>query len=113
MAKLAYRKIDRNRFTKIYPYVRFPPRFVYQYDQIIGESSVEAGKIIFTDTDTGTYTYVATYASVPSVVISTVDTAGNSQTNVSVTITSITTTQVTVTASSNFTGQVHVHVASI
>lgn len=113
MAKLTYRKVDRNRFTKTYPYVRFPPRYVYQFDQFPGDSIVEAGKITFTDADTGTYTYTGTYSSVPSVIISTVDTAGNSQTNVSVTVTSITTAQVVVTASSKFTGQVHVHVAAV
>jgi len=113
VAKLTYRKVDRNRFTKIYPYVRFPPRVAYQFDQFPGDSVVEAGKITFADSDSGTYTFTGSYASVPSVIISTVDSTGNNQTNVSITVSSVTTAQVVVTASSKFTGQVHVHVASV
>ena len=109
----AYKKRDLNRFVKVYPYVRFPPQFVYEYENIQGDASVEAGKITFNNAESGSYTFTSTYSTVPSVVITTVDTAGNSGTNVSVTITSITTAQVTVTASAAFTGQVHVHVAAV
>ena len=109
----AYKKRDLNRFVKVYPYVRFPPQFVYEYENIQGDASVEAGKITFNNAESGSYSYTATYSTIPSVVITTVDTAGNSGTNVSVTITSISTTAVTVTASSAFTGQVHVHVLAV
>jgi hypothetical protein len=109
----AYKKRDLNRFVKVYPYVRFPPQFVYEYENIQGDVSVEAGKITFNNADAGTYTFTSSYSTVPSVVITTVDTASNSGTNVSVTITSISTTAVTVTASAAFTGQVHVHVVAV
>jgi hypothetical protein len=109
----SYKKRDLNRFTKVYPYVRFPPRFVYEYDSIQGGTSVEAGKINFVDAETGTYSFTSTYASVPSVTITSVDTVGNFQTNVSLTITAITTTSVTVSSSAKFTGQVHVHVVPV
>lgn len=109
----SYKKRDLNRFTKVYPYVRFPPRFVYEYDSIQGDTSVEAGKINFVDAEFGTYNFTASYASVPSVTISSVDTIGSFQTNVSLTITSISLTSVTVSASSKFTGQVHVHVVPV
>lgn len=109
----AYKKRDLNRFVKVYPYARFPPQFVYEYENIQGDASVEAGKITFSNAESGLYNFTSTYASVPSVVITTVDTAGNSGTNVSVTVTSISITSVTVTASAAFTGQVHIHVAAV
>lgn len=109
-----YRLRDLNRFRKVYPYRRAPPRYAYVYDAIVSEGgNVEAGKITFTDADNGSYSFATAYAVVPSVVVSTVDTAGNSETNVSVTVTSISTTSVTVTASAKFTGQVHIHVVAV
>lgn len=113
MARFTYRKVDRNRFTKIYPYVRFPPRIAFEFDEFPGESAVEAGKVTFTDSDSETYTFTGTYSSAPSVVISTVDSTASNNTNVSVTITSISTTSATITSSSPFTGQVHIHVAAV
>ncbi len=109
-----YRLRDLNRFRKVYPYKRVPPRYAYVYDAIVSEGvDVEAGKITFTDSDSGTYTFTTPYGVIPSVVISTVDTAGNNETNVSVTVTAVSTTSVTVTASAKFTGQVHVHVVAV
>ena len=113
MARFAYRKVDRNRFTKVYPYVRFPPRIAFEFDEFPGDSSVEAGKLIFTNSSSEVYTYTGSYTSIPAVIISSVDSSGNGLTNVSLTITAISTTQVTVSASSNFTGQVHLHVAAV
>lgn len=111
----AYKKRDLNRYVKVYPYVRFQPRYVYEYDEIVapGVADVEAGKITFSNAESGIYTYTGTYTVIPSVVITTVDTAGNSGTNVSVTITSISTSAATVSASAAFTGQVHVHVVAV
>ena len=106
-----YTTRDLNRYIKIYPYVRFPQRIVYQYDAIQGES-VEAGKITFTDSDEGIYTFTGTYTSIPSAVISTND-AGSGLSNVSITVTAISTLSMTVKSSSKFTGQVHVHVAAV
>ena len=113
MAKLTYRKVDRNRFTKIYPYVRFPPRIEYQFDQLPGDSTVEAGKITFADAESGSYTFTGSYSTVPVVTIATVNSASTNNTNVSVTISSITLAQVSVSASAPFTGEVHVLVASV
>lgn len=113
MPRFSYRKVDRNRLTKVYPYVRFPPRYAFEFDTFPGDSTVEAGKITFNDTDSAIYTYTGTYSTAPSVVISTVDSAGNSGTNVSVTVTSISTTSATITSSAKFTGQVHIHVAAV
>lgn len=113
MARFTYRRKDRNRYAKVYPYVRFPPRYAYEFDIFPGDSTVEAGKVTFNDSSTGTYVFTGVYASIPSVVIGSIDTAGNGLTNVGLTITAISTTQVTITATSNFTGQVHIHVAAV
>ena len=113
MARFTYRKVDRNRFTKVYPYVRFPPRIAFQFDELPGDSAVEAGKVTFTDSDSEIYTFVGTYSTAPSVIVSTVDSSASNNTNVSITITSISTTSATITSSSPFTGQVHIHVAAV
>jgi hypothetical protein len=111
-----YRLRDLNRFRKVYPYKRAAPKYAYVYDAIAsasGDTTLEAGKITFTDADSGSYTFVRSYASIPSVTISTVDSDGNGDTNVSITVTAISLTSVTVTASAKFTGQVHIHVAPV
>ncbi len=113
MARFTYRKKDANRYAKVYPYVRFPPKYVFEFDTFPGDSAVEAGKITFSDSSSETYSFTGTYASIPSVIIGSVDTGGNGLTNVGLTITAISTTQVTVSATSNFTGQVHIHVAAV
>jgi len=108
-----YRIKDLNRYRKVYPYVRAAPRYVYEYDNIQGDATVEAGKVTFTDSGSETYTFTSTYSAVPSVVISTVDNTSSNNTNVSITITAITTTTATITSSAPFTGQVHIHVAAV
>lgn len=110
----AYRKRDLNRFVRIYPYVRFPPRYVYEYDSVVtGGTDVEAGKIVFTNADLGVYTFTGTYASIPAVVISTVNVSSPDDSNVAATITNLSTTSVTVKTSENFTGEIHLHIAKI
>jgi hypothetical protein len=55
-----YTTRDLNRYIKIYPYVRFPQRIVYQYDSIQSGESVEAGKIVFIDSDEETHIFTGT-----------------------------------------------------
>lgn len=111
----SYRKRDLNRFVKIYPYVRFPPRYVYEYDTIVspGVSDVEAAKITFTNADLGSYVFTGTYTSIPAVTISTVNVSAPDDSNVAVTITSLSTTSVTVKTSETFTGEVHLHIVKV
>ena len=109
MAKLTYKQKDLNRFVKVYPYVRFPPKYVLEFEQLPTGADVEAAKISFVDSDTEVYSFTGLYSSVPVVTISSV---GSVQTNVSLTVVSISTTAVTVSASSKFTGQVHIHVVA-
>ena len=110
----SYRKRDLNRFVKIYPYVRFPPRYVYEYDSIVtAGGDVEAAKITFTNADIGSYTFIGTYSAIPSVVISTVNVSSPDDSNVSATITSLSTTAVTIKTSENFTGEIHLHIVKV
>lgn len=109
MAKLTYKQKDLNRFVKVYPYVRFPPKYVLEFEQLPTGADVEAAKISFVDSDTEVYSFTGLYTSVPVVTISSV---GSVQTNVSLTVVSISTTTVTVSASSKFTGEVHIHVVA-
>jgi len=76
----------------------------FEFDTFPGDSTVEAGKITFTDAESGSYTFTGTYATVPAVTISTVNSAATNNTNVSVTVSSITLTQVTVTSISTLHG---------
>jgi hypothetical protein len=108
-----YRIKDLNRYRKVYPYIRAMPRYVYEYDNIQGDAQVEAGKVTFTDADSGIYTFTSTYSAIPSVVISTVNSTSSNDTNVSITVTSISTVSATITASAPFTGEVHIHVAAV
>ena len=112
----SYRKRDLNRFVKIYPYVRFPPRYVYEYDSIVtAGGDVEAAKITFTNADIGSYTFIGSYSAIPSVVISTVNEPPGApdDSNVSATITSLSTTAVTIKTSENFTGEIHLHIVKV
>jgi len=111
----SYKKRDLNRFVKVYPYVRFPPQYVYEYDTIVtpGVADVEAGKITFTDADLGSYTFTGTYSSIPSVVISTVNVSAPDDSNVAATITNLSTTSVTVKTSEKFTGEIHLHIVKV
>ncbi len=111
----SYRKRDLNRFVKIYPYVRFPPRYVYEYDSIVtpGVADVEAGKITFTNADIGNYSFTGTYSAIPSVVITTVNVSSPDDSNVAATITNLSTTAVTVKTSEFFTGEIHLHIVKV
>lgn len=112
MARLVSTRKDLNRFAKVYPYVRYPPSYVWE-SNIKPGNPVEAGKITINDTSTGIFTFVEIYTTVPTVVASAFDSAGNGLTNVSLAITSISLTSVTIVASSTFTGEVHVHILEV
>ena len=112
MARLVSTRKDLNRFAKVYPYVRYPPNYVWE-SNIEPGNIVEAGKITFTNTDTANFTFVQTYTTIPTIVVHAFDSAGNGLTNVSLAVTAISLTSVTVVASSTFTGEVHVHILEV
>lgn len=102
MAKAILKKIDLNRFTKVYPYARFEKREVYQTD---GNFKVETGTLAFVE-ESGpkSYSFTQSYTSIPSVSAISVETTSNS--NVNIYVTSISTTSVSFESSAPFTGDV-------
>jgi len=114
LAGITYKRLDKNRFVKVYPYNRTPPSYVYVYEQAQGGSSVEAGKITFANSDSETYSFTnGPYTSVPSITISTVDSLSNSNTNITITVAAASTTSATIKSSAKFSGQVHIHVVPV
>lgn len=93
--------IDRNRFRKVYRYIRRKPVFEEDLDVI-----VEAGEINFTNTNAGSHSFSKVFTSAPFITATAYDSASNSQANVNVFITSVTLTSFTVKTSANFTGKV-------
>ena len=97
---------DRNRFRKVYPYVRRRPSYELVSDK---EVVIEIDKITFTDTNTVTHTFSETFDSVPAITAISVDASANNTANVNVFVSSVTTATVTFNTSQNFTGQIHFH----
>ena len=110
MGKATFKKRDKNRFRKVYPYVRKQP--VYEYCSGV-PVEIEVGEIVFTNTDTGTYTFESAFESVPNITAISYDSESNSTANVNVYIHSVTTTTVTIKTSAQFTGKVHFHAIRI
>tara|TARA_B100001250_G_C19054894_1_gene467537 strand:+ start:79 stop:426 length:348 start_codon:yes stop_codon:yes gene_type:complete len=113
MAKTyTFTKKDKNRYKKIYSYIKRKPIEHYcssdDYKLIVGEA-------VFTNTSGPvTYTYPTTvvYSNVPVITAISYDSENNSSANVNIFITSITTTAVQFESSAPFTGKVHFHIYS-
>ncbi len=90
MGRVKLTSRNLNRYTKVYPYVRALPRYVYFADESF---NLESGVINFEGNDTVTYTFKNSYASVPTVIATPLNDSFN------VFVSSITTTQVVLTAS--------------
>jgi len=109
-------KKDRNRFRKVYSYIRKKP--VYQYCSD-GDFKVIVGSVTFTNSAGPiTYTYPTsgpesvTYTNAPIVTAISVDSESNDTANVNIFITAVTTSLVRFQASAPFTGEVHFHIIS-
>ena len=95
---------DKNRFRKVYPFLRRKP--VLEEDANV---IVESARLTFTNTDNGTHVFTKSFTSAPFVTATAYDSTGNESANVNLFITAVTTTSVTVRSSANFTGEVHIH----
>ena len=107
MAKVfKFTKKDRNRYRKVYRYIRKKPVFEYCSDE---QFEMIAGFIEFSDTDSGTYTFDAgvTFTNVPVMTVTSVDSESNDQADVNVFVTAISTTAATIETSAPFTGRIH------
>lgn len=102
MATATLKKRDLNRFTKVYPYSRFEKREVLESSSAL---KIETGLIDFTNEyGPKSYSFVESFASVPSISAISITTSDNS--NVNIYVTMISTTTVSFESSAPFTGQV-------
>ena len=100
-------RIDLQRYRKVYPFHRRPPRYAYVASSPLGDDVVlEVGSITCTATDTGTYLFTESFTSAPSVSGITVDTTVSGDANVNIYVESISTTQVVFRTSAPFTGKI-------
>ena len=105
------KKRNRNRFRKVYPFLRFKPVNEYVLDK---PTTIEVGEVAFSNTSGPvTFTYCDTYNSVPVITAIAVDSSSNNTANVNIFISAITTTQVTFKSSQAFTGKVHFQIIHI
>lgn len=113
MAKTyTFTKKDKNRYRKIYRYIRRKPVMQYCSD---GDFELIVGEVTFTNTSgpvTYTYPSSTSFIAVPIVTAISYDSEGNNSANVNVFITSLTTTAVQFESSAPFTGKVHFHIYS-
>ena len=106
MGKASFKKKDRNRFRKVYPYIRKAP--VWEYCSPT-PFEIEVGKIYYQNTDTGTYTFTEIFTSVPTITAISVDINATPDADVNAFVTSITTSAVTIKTSAPFIGYIHFH----
>ena len=107
------KKRDRNRFRKIYPYLRRKPSF----EIVLGGNSniedIEVGVINYNKTDVGSHTFTTAFTSVPTITAIAVETAGGSPANVNVYVELVDLGSVQIRVSdANFVGSVHFHAIS-
>ena len=108
MAKVFnFTKRDRNRFRKVYRYIRKKPVYEFCSNE---QFEMIAGFVDFQNTAGAvTYSFPSTisFTKVPVVTVTSVDSLGNNQANVNAYVTSITTTALSISVSAPFTGRVH------
>ena len=94
------KKINKNVFKKVYPYVRRRPVYTSELDK---ETIIETGRVYFDATASVTYTFVEKFTAIPMV------TAVAEIEDLNVFITLISTTNVTINTSDTYTGRVNFH----
>jgi hypothetical protein len=108
MAKVhRFRKRDRNRYRKVYRYIRKRPAFEFCSN---AEFEMIAGFVDFVDSAgpvTFTYPSTSSFTQVPVITVTSVDSESNNTANVNAFVTSITNTAVQISVSAPFTGRVH------
>tara|TARA_B100000674_G_C37933668_1_gene959200 strand:- start:1641 stop:1988 length:348 start_codon:yes stop_codon:yes gene_type:complete len=113
MAKTyTFTKKDANRLRKVYRYIRKKPKFIFTCND---DFKLVVGDVTFTNTSgpvTFTYPSTVNYLNIPVVTAISHDSENNSQADVNIFITSITTTAVQFESSAPFTGKVHFHIYS-
>ena len=106
MAKAFFKKRDKNRYRKVYPYIRKAPVWDYCSNVPV---EIEIGEIEYNSASTGTYYFTSTFTSAPVITAVSYDAYNNGTADVNVYISSVDTTKVVINTSANFTGKVHFH----
>jgi len=108
MAKLRGKILDRNRYTKRYPFIRAPKRYSYLGDE---DLSIELGTITFTSETEKRFYFEKSFTGTDYVVVATArDSSDSGSAHVSLMVNSSTLDKafVDIHASAAFTGQVDV-----
>ena len=107
MPATKFKKRDRNRFRKVYPYLRVRPSNTYCADK---EVIIEVGSVAFSNSNGPiTYTFTENFTVAPYVTATSVDSESNDTANINVFIDSVSTTEMQISTSQDFTGAVHFH----
>tara|TARA_R110001583_G_scaffold33392_4_gene112641 strand:- start:845 stop:1192 length:348 start_codon:yes stop_codon:yes gene_type:complete len=113
MAKTyTFTKKDKNRYRKIYNFIKRRP--IYQYCSN-DDFKLVVGDVDFTNTSgpvTFTYPSEVSYSTIPIITAVSYDSASNDSADVNIFITSITVTAVQFESSAPFTGKVHFQIIS-
>ena len=110
MASTTFKRLDKQRFKKIYPAKRFKPVMVVQTEKSL---AIETATLIFTEASSATsatYNFTSAFATVPNVTYGVKSTAGDM---VLVKITALTTQSVTIEVSAPFDGSIDLQVVEI
>jgi hypothetical protein len=110
MAKTVFKKKDRNRYRKVYPYIRKAPSYVLCSDK---EAEIEIGSVSFTNSSVGSFTFKSSFKTVPVITAISYDSDNNGTADINVYIDSITTSAVIFKTSAVFTGKVQFHAIRI
>jgi hypothetical protein len=104
---MASTRRDLQRFRKVYPFYRRPPRYVYYASSPLGDDVVlEVGEIVCANTDSATYNFTESFTSAPSISGISLDTTVTGSANVNVYVQSVSTSQVVFRTSAPFTGKI-------
>jgi hypothetical protein len=98
---------DKQRFRKVYPFIRKKP--VLESTTSGDTAIIEVGAIVFSNESSVTHAFSTSFSSAPIITVVSVDSESNDMANVNVYISSITTSDVVVETSQLFTGTIHYH----
>ena len=111
MAGTTFKRKNKNRYRKNYPYIRKRPVYEYASDK---ELIIEAGEVTFTSTSGPVaYNFTQTFRDTPSVVAISVDSESNNMSNVNIFIKTVNSITVQFESSEPFTGKVHFHAIEV
>lgn len=110
MGSLRAKLIDRNRYSKKYPFVKGPKRLAYLGTN---DLSIELGSIVFTNEDSKTFTFEIPFPGDDYTIVATpreISSISGGSASVSLMVDGFSSnnTKVTITSSAKFTGKVDI-----